>query len=58
VVLALGGDVTPAVVSATQTIPIVFSSSADPVQLGFVASLGLAASWAGWLATVSATMAH
>jgi putative tryptophan/tyrosine transport system substrate-binding protein len=39
VLLALGGDVTPAVVSATQTIPIVFSSSADPVQLGFVASL-------------------
>ena len=39
VLLALGGDVTPAVVSATQTIPIVFSSSADPVRLGFVASL-------------------
>jgi putative ABC transport system substrate-binding protein len=39
VLLALGGDVTPAIVSATQTIPIVFSSSADPVQLGFVASL-------------------
>jgi putative tryptophan/tyrosine transport system substrate-binding protein len=38
VLLALGGDVTPAVVSATQTIPIVFSTSADPVQLGFVAS--------------------
>ena len=36
VLLALGGDVTPAIVSATQTIPIVFSSSADPVQLGFV----------------------
>jgi len=39
VLLALGGDVTSAVVSATQTIPIVFISSADPVQLGFVASL-------------------
>jgi putative tryptophan/tyrosine transport system substrate-binding protein len=39
VLLALGGDVTSAVVSATQTIPIVFASSADPVQLGFVASL-------------------
>jgi putative ABC transport system substrate-binding protein len=39
VVFALGGDVTPAAVKATQTIPIVFTSSADPVQLGFVASL-------------------
>jgi ABC-type uncharacterized transport system substrate-binding protein len=39
VLFALGGDVTPAVVKATQTIPIVFTSSADPVQLGFVASL-------------------
>src|SRR5262249_40878019 len=39
VLLALGGDVTPAIISATQTIPIVVSSSADPVQLGFVASL-------------------
>ena len=39
VLFALGGDVAPAAVDATQTIPIVFSSSADPVQLGFVASL-------------------
>jgi putative tryptophan/tyrosine transport system substrate-binding protein len=39
VVFALGGDVTPAAVKATQSIPIVFTSSADPVQLGFVASL-------------------
>jgi putative tryptophan/tyrosine transport system substrate-binding protein len=39
VVFAIGGDVTPAAVKATQTIPIVFTSSADPVQLGFVASL-------------------
>src|SRR5262249_27306286 len=39
VLFALGGDVTPAAVKATRTIPIVFTSSADPVQLGFVASL-------------------
>jgi putative tryptophan/tyrosine transport system substrate-binding protein len=39
VLFALGGDVTPAAINATQTIPIVFTSSADPVQLGFVASL-------------------
>ncbi len=39
VLLAIGGDVAPAAVKATQTIPIVFASSADPVQLGFVASL-------------------
>jgi putative ABC transport system substrate-binding protein len=39
VVFASGGDVTPAAVKATQAIPIVFTSSADPVQLGFVASL-------------------
>ena len=39
VLFALGGDVTPAAVKATQTIPIVFTSSADPVRLGFVASL-------------------
>jgi putative tryptophan/tyrosine transport system substrate-binding protein len=38
-VFAIGGDVTPAAVKATQTIPIVFTSSADPVRLGFVASL-------------------
>jgi putative ABC transport system substrate-binding protein len=39
VLFALGGDVTPAAVKATHTIPIVFTSSADPVRLGFVASL-------------------
>ena len=39
VLLSVGGDVTPAAVKATQTIPLVFISSADPVQLGFVASL-------------------
>ena len=37
--LALGGDVAPYAVQATTTIPIVFLSSADPVQLGLVASL-------------------
>ena len=37
VLFALGGDVTPAAVKATHTIPIVFTSSADPVRLGFVA---------------------
>jgi putative ABC transport system substrate-binding protein len=39
VLLALGGDVTGPAVKATQTIPVVFISSADPVQLGLVASL-------------------
>jgi putative tryptophan/tyrosine transport system substrate-binding protein len=39
VLLALGGDVAPVMVKATQIIPIVFASSADPVQLGLVASL-------------------
>jgi putative ABC transport system substrate-binding protein len=39
VLFALGGDVAIAAVKATRTIPIVFASSADPVQLGFVASL-------------------
>src|SRR5262245_2400995 len=39
VLFALGGDVTPAAVKSTQAIPIGFTSSADPVQLGFVASL-------------------
>ena len=38
-VLALGGDVAPYAVKATSTIPIVFVSSADPVQLGLTASL-------------------
>ena len=36
---AIGGDVAPDVAKATQIIPIVFVSSADPVQLGLVASL-------------------
>jgi putative ABC transport system substrate-binding protein len=39
VIFALGGDVAIPAVKATRTIPIVFASSADPVQLGFVASL-------------------
>ena len=39
VIFALGGDVTPFVVSATQTIPIVYVMSADPVQLGIADSL-------------------
>jgi putative tryptophan/tyrosine transport system substrate-binding protein len=37
--LALGGDVAPAAVKATSTIPIVFTSSADPIQLGLASSL-------------------
>jgi len=40
VIFALGGDVAPFASKATQTIPIVFSISADPVQMGLVASLG------------------
>jgi len=39
IMLAIGGDVVPSAVRATQTIPIVFASSADPVQSGFAASL-------------------
>jgi putative tryptophan/tyrosine transport system substrate-binding protein len=39
VLLAIGGDVAPVMVKATKIIPIVFASSADPVQLGLVASL-------------------
>ena len=39
-VLALGGDVAPHAANATSTIPIVFVSSADPVELGLAASLG------------------
>jgi putative ABC transport system substrate-binding protein len=35
----LGGDVAPYAVKATSTIPIVFVSSADPIQLGLAASL-------------------
>jgi ABC-type uncharacterized transport system substrate-binding protein len=38
-VLALGGDVAPYAAKATSTTPIVFLSSADPVQLGLAASL-------------------
>ncbi|MFL5071456.1 MAG: ABC transporter substrate-binding protein [Xanthobacteraceae bacterium] len=40
VILALGGDVAPMAKKATPSIPIVFLSSADPQQLGLVASLG------------------
>jgi putative ABC transport system substrate-binding protein len=39
VVFALGGDVAPVISKATQTIPIVYAMSADPVQLGLAASL-------------------
>jgi putative ABC transport system substrate-binding protein len=39
VMMAFGGDIAPFVKDATQTIPIVFSVSADPVQLRLVASL-------------------
>ena len=39
VVFALGGDVAPYAAKATSTTPIVFLSSADPVQLGLAASL-------------------
>ena len=39
VMMAFGGDIAPFVRDATQTIPIVFSVSADPVQLRLVASL-------------------
>jgi ABC-type uncharacterized transport system substrate-binding protein len=38
-VLALGGDVAPYVTKATSTTPIVFISSADPVQLGLAVSI-------------------
>jgi putative tryptophan/tyrosine transport system substrate-binding protein len=38
-IFALGGDVTPFVVRATQTIPIVYAMSADPVQVGVADSL-------------------
>jgi putative ABC transport system substrate-binding protein len=40
VLLALGGDVVSHVKVATQTIPIVFAISSDPVRSGLVASLG------------------
>jgi putative ABC transport system substrate-binding protein len=39
VIFALGGDVTPHAAKATQTIPIVYAMSADPVQLGIAKSL-------------------
>jgi ABC-type uncharacterized transport system substrate-binding protein len=39
VLFSVGGDVTSVAVKATQSIPLVFISSADPVQLGFVAGL-------------------
>jgi putative ABC transport system substrate-binding protein len=39
VLFPMGGDVAPFVSKATQTIPIVFVMSADPLQLGLVASL-------------------
>jgi len=39
VLFPLGGDVAPFVSKATQTIPIVFVMSADPLQLGLVASV-------------------
>src|SRR5688500_2865140 len=39
VVFSLGGDDSVAAVRATRTIPVVLTSSADPVQLGFVESL-------------------
>lgn len=39
VIFALGGDVTPHAAKATQTIPIVYVMSADPVQLGIAKSL-------------------
>jgi putative ABC transport system substrate-binding protein len=39
VIYALGGDVTPHAAKATQTIPIVYAMSADPVQLGMARSL-------------------
>lgn len=40
VLLALGGDVVRYVHTATQTTPIVFAISSDPVRSGLVASLG------------------
>jgi putative ABC transport system substrate-binding protein len=38
-IFALGGDVTPHVAKATQTIPIIYAMSPDPVLLGLAASL-------------------
>ncbi len=39
IIFALGGDVAPAVKSATATIPVVVSVSLDPVQAGLVGGL-------------------
>jgi putative tryptophan/tyrosine transport system substrate-binding protein len=39
VIFALGGDVAPDVIKATQIIPIAFAVSTDPVRSGLVASL-------------------
>ena len=39
VIFAIGGDVTPHAAKATQTIPIIYSMSADPVQLGIAKSM-------------------
>lgn len=39
VILALGGDVAPDAIKATQTIPITFAVSTDPVRAGLVASI-------------------
>ncbi|MBR1156248.1 ABC transporter substrate-binding protein [Bradyrhizobium sp. JYMT SZCCT0428] len=39
VIVALGGDVVPHVTKATQSIPIIYAMSADPVQLGIARSL-------------------
>jgi putative ABC transport system substrate-binding protein len=39
VLFALGGDVAPFLSKVTQTIPIVYAMSADPVRLGLAASL-------------------
>ena len=36
---ALGGDVAPFLRKVTETIPIVYAMSADPVRLGLAASL-------------------
>src|SRR5215216_5318406 len=38
-VFGLGGDVAPFLSKATQTVPIIYAMSADPVQLGLAASL-------------------
>jgi putative ABC transport system substrate-binding protein len=39
IIFAMGGDVTPHATRATQTIPIVYVMSADPVRLGVAKSL-------------------